>query len=84
MPIHLQEKLATLGKPRKILRMFVAAGLGMAAAVLIILPFATQQVQPPPVPVKTDVAQADVELDMIKSDIERMELKARVIGLQVK
>lgn len=84
LPMELREKLSTLGKPRRLVRLFVAAGVAAAAAVVIALPMMlpSKPVATPPKP--SDSAQLDAELELIRRDVESIDLKARMIRMEAK
>jgi len=80
-PRELREKLMDLS-PRqpKIIRFAVATAMAAAVAMIIALPFVLSPVKPPEP--TADTAQFDTELEMIKREIERIDLNAQVTKLE--
>lgn len=81
-PRMLRERLMELSPRRpKIVRFIVASALAAAAALVIALPFVVSPAKPAN-PAANETAQFDVELEMIKREIERIDLNARVTKLE--
>jgi hypothetical protein len=78
-PASLDESLRAIPEPRRPIRMWVALGLSAAAGLLLALPYLIPE---PPAPAPSVEASVESELEKIRRETERLELKYQLISLE--
>ncbi len=84
VPAGLQSRLSRLAQPRRVIRLYAAAALAAAIALVIGLPMLfPKKIETPPA-ANEETALIDAELEAIRADVERSDLKLRTLGLELK